>query len=279
MREFSQESADYLVLESFCRSLLDADWEDANSPLRLSQDLAPADLIPSIFLQNTRTLLTELAESEGTAATATGNLNRVFVRRMFDRMSLAQPTRESLLSVCKVMNETDVWALHIVRIVNEIAGLVCRRKKQFQITRLGRELLTDSAAGLLFRKLFITYFQKFDLQYDFPWRKVPGIQQTMAVILWRVGVVARDWVSVHGLAPQILMPNVLTQIHKAMAYPGDKEGWILSGYVLEPLFEFGLIERQKSGEWPGINEDDVIRVTPPWRKFISFTHPGIVFNN
>jgi hypothetical protein len=272
MREFSLETADYLVLESFCRSLVAADWEDPNALLHLSKDLALADLVSSVFLKNTRTLLAELAESGGTAATATGNLNRVFVRRMFDRMSLARPTRESLLSVCKV-------PLHIVRIVSECAGLISRRQKRFQITRLGRELLPDSAAGALFRKLFFSYFRKFDLRYDFQFRDVPGIQKTMAVILWRLEVVARDWVSVHGLAPQILLPNVLSQMQKAMAYPGDKEEWILSGYVLDPLFDFGLIELQKKGDWPAVTEKDTIRVTSLWRRFISFPNPATAFNN
>lgn len=279
MMESSADPSIHLVLELFCRSLLAADWEDPNGALRLSQGLALADLASSVFLQNTRILLTELDESGGTAATATGNLNRVFVRRMFDRMCVARPTRESLLSVCKVMNETDVWPLHIVRIISECAGLVCLRKKKFQLTRRGRELVPDSAAGALFRKLFLAYFRQFDLQYDFQWRKVPGIQQTMAVILWRLEVVAQDWVPVRGLASKLLLPTVLAQMHKAMAYPGDKEEWILSGYVLDALYELGLIERQKTGEWPAIDEKDKIRVTPLWRKFISFANPATVLNN
>jgi len=50
--------------------------------------------------------------------------------------------------------------------------------------------------------------------------------------------------------------------------------WILAGYVLDPLFDFGLIERQKSSEWPSITDKDKIRITPLWRKFIGFALDG-----
>jgi hypothetical protein len=232
-----------------------------------------------VFLHNTRVLLTALVESGAAAATSGGNLNRAFVRQLFDRVHLAKPTRESILKICKVINEHDVWPIHIVRIVSECASLLCRRKKQFQITRLGRELLPDSAAGALFRKLFLAYFLKFDLRYEFPSRDVPGIQPTMAVILWRLDTVARDWVSVSGLAPDLLLPEVLAQMRRAMISPHEKEEWILSKYVLDPLFDFGLIERQKAGEWPGITENDRIRVTSLGRKFIHFANRTTAVNN
>jgi hypothetical protein len=99
---------------------------------------------------------------------------------------------------------------------------------------------------------------------------VPGIQETMAVVLWRLDTVARDWVSVRGLAPQLLLPGVLAQLHQAMTSTYDTEEWILAGYVLKPLSDLGLLERRKASKWPGITEKDTIRVTALWRKFISF---------
>lgn len=270
MIHFAPEPSGRAVFEAFLRRLLDADWQDPQGPLRLSQNLILADLASSTFFQNTRVLLTALTESNGTVATATGNLNRVFVRQMFDRITLPKPGRESTLAVCKVINEPDVWPLHLARIVGECAGLITRRNKRAQLTRSGRELLPDEQAGSLFRKLFLAYFRKFDLHYDFHLRDVPGIQQTMAVILWRIDTVARNWVPVRGLAPELLLPGVLNQLRQAMLSTYDTEEWILAGYVLEPLWDLGLLERRKASEWPSITDKDHIRVTPLWRKFISF---------
>jgi hypothetical protein len=255
---------------AFWRSLLVADWEDHYGPIRLSGDLNPAELQASVFYQNTRALLTALAESDGVAATATGNLNRAFVRQMFAGLLMPQRTRETMLSVCKVLNEQDVWALHLVRVVSESGGLLAQRKKKFQLTRAGRELLAEGQAGALFRKLFLSYFRKFDLHYDFFLREVTGIQETMAVILWRLDTIARDWLPVRGLAPQLLLPGVLAQLHQAMSSPHDTEEWILAGYVLNPLFDLGLIEKAGKSEWPNIGEEDRFRVTALWRSFISF---------
>ena len=270
MIQFAPEPSGRAAFEAFLRLLLEADWQDPQSPLRLNSQLALADLASATFFQNTRLLLSALAESNGTAATATGNLNRVFVRQMFDRIIMPKPSRESTLAVCKVINEPDVWPLHLARIVGECAGLISRRNKRIQLTRSGRELLPDDQAGILFRKLFLAYFRKFDLHYDFHLRDVPGIQQTMAVIVWRLDTVARDWVPVRGLAPELLLPGVLTQLRQAMLSHYDAEDLILAGYVLEPLWDFGLLERRKASEWPSITDKDHIRVTPLWRKLISF---------
>jgi len=270
MINHAPEPSGRAAFEAFWRSLLVAKWQDSEGPLRLSSSLCPSDLASSSFFQNARVFLTALAESGGTVATATGNLNRVFVRQMFDRISLNPLTRESLLRVCKVLNERDVWSLHIVRIVSECAGLVSRRKKRFQVTRVGHGLLSDAQSGALFRKLFLAYFRKFDLHYDFHLRDVPGIQETMAVILWRLDTVARDWVPVRGLVPQLLLPGVHTPLRPAMVPSSDTEEWILAGYVLKPLFDLGLIEKQKTSEWPAIDDKDSVRVTALWQKFLSF---------
>ena len=45
---------------------------------------------------------------------------------------------------------------------------------------------------------------------------------------------------------------------------------IICAYVLTPLLDFGLIERQHQSEWPGINDEDARRVTSLFRRFISF---------
>jgi len=225
-------------------------------------------------LINARLFLAALAEQDGAPTTATGNLSRVFAGVMLDRLRLARPYRDSVRSVCKVINEQDVWPLHLVRVVCECAGLVARRKKRMRLTRAGQALLPDGQAGALFRTLFLAYFRRFDLHYDFNLRDVRGIQETMAVILWRLDTVAGDWKPVRGLAPEILLPGVLNQLHQAMVSQHDREEWILAGYVLDPLLDLGLIERKQSSEWPNMTEKDVIRVSALWRKFIRFAWNG-----
>lgn len=276
MIQFVPEPHGREALDAFLRRLLVADWKAPEGPLRLSADLSLADLAKADFFLNARLFLAALAEEDGAPATATGNLNRVFVGQMFDRLKLLLPYRETIQSYSKVVNEQDVWPLHLARVVSECARLVTRRKKRFHLTKAGRALLPEDQAGTLYRALLLAYFRRFDLRYDFHFRDVPGIQATMAVILWRLDTAARDWTPVRGLAPHILLPLVLSQMHETMAYAYDTEEWILAGYVLDPLFDLGLIETKKSGEWSNVMETDVIRVTALWHKFIRFAWSGEV---
>jgi len=272
MIQFAPEPGSREAFDAFLPRLLQADWESPTGPMRLSASLTLSDLADATFLHNARRFLAALDEAGGTPATATGNLNRVFVRQMFDRLILSQTFREMTLHVSKVLNEQDVWVLHVVRIVSECAGLVARRRQRFQLTRAGRACLPDTQAGTLYRKLFLAHFRKFDLHYDFHLRDVPGIQQTLAVILWRLDNVARDWAPVRGLAAQVLLPGVLNELHAAMAFPHDTEEWILGGYVFLPLLDLGLLERRPRTEWTLFTKDDEIRTTALWRKFIHFDH-------
>lgn len=265
--------------EHFLRYLVAARWDLPGGPIQFSDRLTLKELAAAPFFLNARQLLESLAAEGGTPATATGNLNRVFVRRMFDRMLLPRTCRESMLRVCKVINETDVWRLHEARIVCDCAGLLARRKKRFAVTKNGQAVLPEDRAGEFYRRLFIAYFRRYNLNYGFHLRDVPGIQESMAVILWRLATVARGWTPVRGLAEQVLLPRVHQQLRAAMISSYDTEEWILSGYVLDALFDFGLLELKTVGEWPTITEKDEIRVTALWQRFITFSEIPPVTNN
>jgi hypothetical protein len=270
MIQFAPEPGSPEAFDAFAFSLLRADWESATGPMRFSPSLTLSDLTDAVFFQNTRLFLSALAAEKGTPATATGNLTRAFVGSLFDRLILSKTSRESIRHVCKVVNEVDLWPLHLARVVAECGRLVARRNRRFHLTRAGRELLPDDQAGALYRRLFLAYFRCFNLQYGFNLREVPLIQGSMAVILWRLDNVARDWTPVPGLARQVLMRQVFEQLHAAMKSPYDKEEWILGGYVLLPLIDLGLLERKPHSGWSLIEEHHQVRISPLWRKFIQF---------
>lgn len=257
-------------LERFVFGLLSiADWETDNGLIEFNDQLALSELANAPFFLNARCLLRLLDAIGGTAATAAGNLNRPFVHRMLDLLCLAPPYRQALRRA-KALNEQNVFPLHLVRVVCECGNLLALRRRRFMVTRRGRELLADERAGTLYRHLFLAHFRHFNLGYRFPFREVPGIQTTMAVILWRLWHVARDWTPVRGLAEPVLLPPVYEELRAARQSPHDTEAWILSGYVLEPLWDFGLIETQVPGDWAAVTEDDQIRVSPLFGRFIRF---------
>jgi hypothetical protein len=267
----SPESEMLARVHQHLHALRHMDWKVPGGPMRLSGKLPWADLQGAEFFVNLRRLLLALDEEGGADATATGNLARAFVGRMFDRLELPEPYRQSIQRVCKVVNEQDLWPLHIARIVAECAGLMRRRAKRFALTAAGRSLLPEERAGELYRVVFIAYFRRFDLTYDFQLRPVPAIQDTMAAVLWRLDSVAKDWTPVRGLAGKILLPKVHQLLREAMTHPAhDTEEWILGGHVLEPLQALGLIERDRAPGWKLFEGHEKIRLTRLWRQFIWF---------
>lgn len=254
----------------FLAALLRADWTQADGPLQLRADLQLAELAHASHFQNARILLQILVEENGALATAAGNLARSFAGRMLEVMHMPDFSRESTHRFNKVINEADVPDLQLLREVCQMGGLIARRQKHFRATARTRDLLADDQAGAFYRYLFLTFFRKLDLRSVFHFRDVGGIQETLAVTFWRLDLLARNWIPVRGLAELVLLPLVLKQLHAAMTYEHDTEEWILSGYVLEPLLDFGLIERQKGDEWPGLGDNDSIRLTPLWRRFLQF---------
>jgi hypothetical protein len=274
MKRPNPNDPDYLLkvqtFDVFWQALLTSDWETNEGPMKLRSDLSLADLAKSDLFHNVRVFLHALAASDGTSSTAAGNLNRAFVTRIFETLRIRDLERESIRRFFKVLNEQDLSPLHIARIVSECAGLVARRSKRFQLTKLGRQLLADDQSGGLFRRLFIAHFRKFDLSYGFQFRQVPDLQQTMAGILWRLDVVAENWKPVLGLASSVLTPGVHAQLRAAMVSEYDTEGWILSGYVLLPLKNLGLIECKKPSPFELLDDKGSIRQTELWKKFIYF---------
>lgn len=266
------------VLNGYLKSLYDADWEDSRGVIRFSADIKLAELARADVFHNARIFLNALLEDGGTAATAAGYLTRAFVGRVIDRLRLPAGYLKTARTYRKVFNELDIWPLHEVRLLAEYGKLVARRNKRFMVTKLGRELLADERAGELFRRLFVTCFRTMDLCYLVHVREQPEIQATLAITLWRLDQVAENWRAGEGMAGQILPPRVMRHLVAQQQGDFDTPDFFVSAYVLQPLRKFGLLERQRESEWH-IGEQDTVRVTPLFRRFIGFAGIPSVINN
>jgi hypothetical protein len=266
------------ALNRHLKSLYDADWEDPRGVIRFSADVKLDELARADIFHNARIFLNALLEADGTAATATGNLTRAFVSSVCDRLRLVPNYLQIRRSYCKAINEQDIWPLHKARLLAEYGKLVARRNRRFVVTKRGRELLADERAGELFRRLFLTYFRKLDLCYLVRVREIPEIQATLAITLWRLEQVAENWRAVKGMAAQILPPRVMTRMVSDQRGDYDTPDFFVSAYVLRPLHDFGMLERQRESEWQ-LGEKDTVRVTPLFRRLIRFAILPSPMNN
>lgn len=274
MDDFEQQLRALQATNAYMHRLYQADWEDPHGPLRLREDLPLTALTGSSLFQDLRLFLATLAEEDGTPTTATGNLNRAFVGRMFERMEIPDTLRKSIRDYNKVLNELDLWSLHIVRVLAELSGLVRKRKKRWLVTRCGREMLAESAAGALYRRAFITLFRKLNISYLSAVRDVPDIQPGMAIILWRIDMLLESWTPIKGLPPQIFTARLMQRLHDAMVSPYQRAEDILESYVLWPLRRCGLLEiRGHPSGYADFEGQGEVRMTPLFRRFIEFAPP------
>lgn len=198
---------------------------------------------------NARLFLTRALEESGIKATATGNLTRNFEEGMLDRMALQDGHAESVRAVNKVINEEDLFPLHVLRILLVQAGLVRRTKGAFRVTKKGTELLAVEEAGELYALLFFTKFRKFNLAYMSWGPEQGGVQETAAFALCQLSRAASTWQNAEALAEKLLLPTIIERLD-----PPDYPGRVLSlceSRIFAPLEEFGLLERR---EIPGDNK-------------------------
>ena len=87
----------------------------------------------------------------------------------------------------KVINEEDVFPLHIIKNVCQIGKLISRRNKRFTVPKKSQLLLEDEKAGELYFHLFAIYFRRFDLSYCDGFPKLENIQGTFDYTFYIIG--------------------------------------------------------------------------------------------
>jgi hypothetical protein len=244
-------------------------------PLRLSDVLGLDELEPSSFLFNARAFLAAAGEAGGAPLTQTGNLKRVFVAEMLERLRLPEDYLDRLHRYNKVVNEMDVGLLHVLRVNLELAGLIRKRKGRFHLTRKGRELMRPQAAGALFQHLFQVHFGEFNLAYPGREEDRLGLQGALPLLLWKMSRRAQDWISVEELTPVLLPDNV---VRMGIDDEGSRRRVDMMVYyhILRPLMVFGLLEEARDDApedelYPGWDPSEInLRVTPLFGRFLAF---------
>jgi hypothetical protein len=251
-------------------SLIYLDWDNDNFPLKFDSALKLSDLKHSSFFTNTTIFLNTLLEMENEkTATATGNLNRKFIKAVFDKLSLERDYKETILRYNKVLNEDDVLPLSIIRIVCEGADLIDRKSNKFRVVKKYSNLLSEEKAGQLYHLLFISYFRKFNLSYSDRLPELDCLQQTIAYPIFRIGEICKDYQNLEDLPEAILLPAVLQEVKEEIPNRTYIE-WLLGSRIIVPFVELGLLECIYNKEEKGVSEIVKVRKSKLFDKFIRF---------
>ena len=238
-------------------------WD--SGAIALDRGLEPEELAGSLLLRQARTLLQRLAVDEGVKLTTTGRFPRAYVDEMLDALGWRDHSRRTAGSSGKTLNEMDVWPLHVMRLLLEVARLTRKRKGRLHLTREGRRLLPPERAGELLAVLFHAMFRDFNLAY-FSYARLGGHMQTQAVLtLYMIGCEARDWISPEELMRRSVVPDEeMLHAREGLAHHAFR------ARILGTLDWFGLIEKRRlpaDPEWASMSE---VRTTPLFHRFLSF---------
>jgi len=246
-------------------------WWDEPFPIRLAPNLPFDQVGQTRFLHHVRVFLQAVEDFDGAPTTAQGNLKRAFVAHLLDRMDLDPDYLEMMRRACKVINESDIWPLHIARVVCQVGKLVRKYKKRFVLTRKGRELLPEEHAGGLYHHLFHTMFREFNLDYISHHADVPAIQATLPYALYRISQLplGQDH-DIEDLVPIVFVPAVQLEISQVWSHEEAQE-WLLEDHVLRPLESLGLVQIGRGEAKPGrFSFTHRVRRLPLFDEFIRF---------
>ena len=183
--------------------LFAADPLDPDGILRTDTTLGLEALAGSRTLVNARTLLAALVDQPEKATTELKNLNRAFVKRMTEEMAWPPGYSEQVWRYNRVLDETDVPRLFILRHLMEIAGLVNPRKGTFHATRVGKRLLASERAGELYALLLRTYLGRLNWAFVGTGPEDRAMQRYCVHALWTIRQLAENGATADEIASHL----------------------------------------------------------------------------
>jgi len=264
-------------VETTIHNLLAADWNDDDSLLQLSSDLSEAEVSGTLFYDQARRFLDIVGQEKGVPLTARNNLNRATVLLMCRHLHWADRIRQRLERIgSRRFVESDVYPLYFLHDACYQGGLVMRRKGRLLLSRKGRALCREGSEGGLYGCLFHSLFQYMDMEDMVPGPEVPFLQQSIGVILWRLSLVAGDWIEYRRLPEEVLLAAVRRCIAESYTSPlcDNMDMWTLRSHVIKPLVWFGLLESDEPEDSFGHDLGSVrVRKTPLFDRFLHFGPP------
>ena len=250
--------------------LLYGDWVSSGA-LTVNAALSPNEIGDPDFIHNAVAVLTTLRDEGPAKATDAGNLSRDFVGRVLPRMRFRDGYLDDVRRMNKVINESDVPPLDIMRHVLLFAGLV-KRHKGFRISPAGLAMLDDTRRGELFALLFRTLFRELDLRALGGMDDYVELQETIAFTFWKLRSAAASWTTPAKLADVAWLESAQDAPLNNSAFPDEeRREWAFTSRVVEPLIGFGLLEARDlpaKNRWERPIE---VRKTPLYDRALQFS--------
>lgn len=238
---------------------------DGDGPCQMNESLSLTDLAATSVVPNARILMTEL-DGAGAKLTAKGNLNRKLVESLVDRFQWQGYPAERIWEMNKVINEDDYTPALYLHAVLKLGGLARTEKGFLKLTKKGKALLSDDAAGKLQAALLRTTFtrynpaflDRYDMKEIFSWQ--------ISLILYLIGQFNDDWRHADALMRSTTIP---CEEANDARFP-DMPYRAFEARVLRYLCWFGLIEEKPAAANDDWRQPKLYRKTALYDRMLAF---------
>ncbi|MDA1100747.1 MAG: hypothetical protein O2967_17385 [Proteobacteria bacterium] len=238
---------------------------DGTGPCAVAEEVPLAALATTDVVPNARVLMAMLADGGG-KLTAKGNFNRKLVETLMERFQWRGCDTAAVRGAYKAVNEHDFVPAMYLHAIFKLAGLARRRKGTLELTRKGRALLLEEAAGRLQAVLFRTTFSRYNLGYLDGLAMAEVFQPQISLILYLTGRFCTDWRPLDALMRSVTFPvPELTEPE----YPNLPQA-AFNARVLRYLCWFGLLEESRAAANDDWHTTRLYRKTPLYDRTLSF---------
>lgn len=204
-------------------------------------DHAASHLTEAPLVTLIRLMIVRAIAKKGLALTAKGNLSRGDVAALFAEFDWPGFDKEMTLALNKVLNEHDVYPVHMARIVAGEAKLLRRHKGRFLATNRAKVLIGPGQEAALYRVVFETLLWRINLAYFDGVAIVDWPQDHIGLVLWSLSVSAQSW-----MAPRALMPICTLPYGAEPLNQWHTPEYAFEARILRQLTYLGLMEARRS---------------------------------
>jgi len=238
-------------------------FED-ESPVGIRKAIPSAvfDKVP--FMQLTKAYLSKIDEAGEFKLTKKGNLPRKLCIDLYD-MGFIKEHRFEAEWGYKLSKEADSLALTNLKHINVIAGITKKRNNKMSLTTKGKKLIEEDKLIELFKEIFTTNIQKFNLGYHDGYSQETDIQKVFGYTLYLLLRYGKEMRNINFYAEKNIMafPHIVENFMSDWRSPEDiftSCYWIR--IFVRFLAYYGLIEYKETPIKGSYEDDKTLKTTP-----------------
>lgn len=246
-------------------------------PVKLKENIDINDLKSSPIFNVALDLLVCIHQQDGLKLTPNGNLQRQVMKDLYEKKHLPDEIIES--GFATIRTEQDWMALHVVKIVLKLAGIIRQSKGRLLLVKKWENKLLSNDYCAIYTHFFKNFTNEFNWAYSDGYENEQTGQQGFAFLLYLIHKYGQDFREINFYTDKyfrafpalFFKDNPLTANYSY----NDAERVVYMRFFKKFAERFGLVEIGKDKKNPYFQRKIEIRRTDFFVKSLDFTRKAI----